>query len=337
MADALQVLITDRAWPDSHVERDILANVGAEVIEADDSQESTLVELAANADAIATCWAQVTTAVIEASPKCQIIARFGIGLDNIAIDTATERGIPVTYVPDYCVPEVSDHTVALLLTALRKTAFFHQQTKSGHYALSEGPPLRRLAGQRLGLIGLGRIGQAVVPKARALGFEVVAHTPSANDHGTGCPMLSLDELLSTSDAVSLHLPLTDDNHQMLNANALALMPDHAVVINTSRGGLVDHAAVWDALRNDRLGGLALDVFDPEPPDLSDPLFADHRVIATPHAAFLSRESLHELRSRTARQVADVLVGRLPEHVVNPAVCQHLRPGNPSGPGVGRPQ
>ncbi|MFP6768613.1 MAG: C-terminal binding protein [Planctomycetaceae bacterium] len=328
MGDALKVLITDRAWPDCHIEREILSAVGAEVIEAPDGRESTLVELAADASAIATCWAEVTEAVINATMNCRIIARFGIGLDNIAIETATSRGIPVTYVPDYCVPEVSDHAVALLLTALRKTAFFHQQTKSGHYALSEGPPLRRLAGQRLGLIGLGRIGQAVVPKARALGFEVVAHTLTANDHDTGCPMLSIDELLRTSDAVSLHLPLTDATHQIINADSLNLMPDHAVLINTSRGGLIDHAAVWDALRTDRLGGLALDVFDPEPPDLSDPLFADHRVIATPHAAFLSRESLHELRSRTARQIADVLDGRLPEHVVNPAVCEHLRPAKP---------
>ncbi len=323
MGDALQVLITDRAWPDCRIERDILSTVGAEVIEAPDGRESTLVELAADASAIATCWAEVTEAVINATVNCRIIARFGIGLDNIAIETATSRGIPVTYVPDYCVPEVSDHAVALLLTALRKTAYFHQQTKSGHYALSDGPPLRRLAGQRLGLIGLGRIGQAIVPKARALGFDVVVHTPQADDHGTGCPMIPLEELLRTSDAVSLHLPLTDETRHLINATTLGLMQDHALLINTSRGGLIDHAAVWDALRSDSLGGLALDVFDPEPPDLSDPLFADHRVIATPHAAFLSQESLHELRSRTARQVADVLEGRLPEHVVNPEVCGHL--------------
>jgi D-3-phosphoglycerate dehydrogenase len=323
MADGFRVLITDRAWPDCLIEQEVLAEVGAEVIEADAVDEARLVELAADVDAIAACWAQVTPAVVAASPRCRIVARFGIGLDNIPVDACTERGIPVTFVPDYCIPEVADHTIALMLASLRKIAFYHVQTKQGRYDLAEGPTARRLSGLQLGLVGLGRIARAVVPRARALGLQVVAHSPSGNDHDTGCPMLGLEELLRSSDVVSLHCPLSHENQHLINPVSLGWMPDHAVLINTSRGALIDHDAAWQALEQDRLGGLALDVFDPEPPDLSQPLFADPRVIATPHAGFLSQESVEELRRRTARQVADVLAGRLPEHVVNPEVCGHL--------------
>ncbi|HAA61006.1 MAG TPA: C-terminal binding protein [Planctomycetaceae bacterium] len=323
MADGFRVLITDRAWPDSQIEQEILREVGAEVLDAPDTSESTLLDLASGVDAIAACWAQVTLRLLDAAPNCRIVARFGIGLDNIPVDACTQRHIPVTFVPDYCIPEVADHTIALLLSAVRKTAFFHLNTKQGEYQLAAGPPLRRLSGLTLGLVGLGRIARAVVPRARALGLNVVATTPSGEDHGTDCPMVPFEDLLRSSDVVSLHCPLSDDTHHMINRTSLDWLQSHAVLINTSRGGLIDHTAAWEALQQDRIGGLALDVFDPEPPDLSDPLFADHRVIATPHAAFLSQESVEELRRRTAHQIADVLSGRMPEHVVNPETCGHL--------------
>ena len=323
MADGFRVLITDRAWPDCQIEREVLLEVGAQLLEAPDSSEATLLEFASGVDAIAACWAQVTPQIVDAAPNCKIVARFGIGLDNIPVEACTLRGIPVTYVPDYCIPEVADHTIALLLSAVRKTAFFHLHTKQGEYALAAGPPLRRLSGLTLGLVGFGRIARAVVPRARALGLNVVATTPSGDDHGTGCPMMPFEDLLRTSDVVSLHCPLSKDTHHMIDRTSLDWLQPHAVLINTSRGGLIDHAAAWEALQRDTLGGLALDVFDPEPPNLSDPLFADQRVIATPHAAFLSQESVEELRRRTARQVADVLAGRMPEHVVNPETCGHL--------------
>jgi len=325
MASPPRVLLTDRAWPDCEVERQILSSIGAEVIDAPDPSEAALAALARDADAIATCWAQVTPAVIEAATRCRVVARFGIGLDNIAIDTATSRGIPVTYVPDYCVPEVSDHALALLLAVNRKVAFFHHQTKQGHYELGAGPPLKRLNQLQLGLIGFGRIGRALFSKATALGLRLVAHTPSGHDYGTGCPMVTLETLLHDSDFVSLHLPLNESTRHLINRERLALMLPDAWIINTSRGGLIDHDALQTALASDQIGGAALDVFEPEPPELSHDLFRDERVIVTPHAAFLSEDSLRELRSRTAQQVVDVLSGVLPEHVVNPEVCEHLAP------------
>jgi D-3-phosphoglycerate dehydrogenase len=319
MTARFRVLLTDRAWPDCDIEREILNRVGAEIIEAPDGNESTLIELARGVDAIATCWANVTGDVIRAARDCRVVSRFGIGLDNIDVATASELGIPVTYVPDYCVPEVSDHALALILSLARKVAFYHQATKAGDYNLQAGPPMHRLTSRVLGLVGFGRIAQALRPKAQALGMRVVAYTPSGNDYGTSCEMVSLNDLLSRSDFISLHAPLSEETSRLFGAPQFAAMKSTAYLVNTSRGGLIDHAALFDALQAGELLGVALDVFDPEPPDLAQPLYQDERVIVTPHAGFLSADSLVELRTRTARQVAQVLQGERPEQVVNPQV------------------
>ena len=283
MSRQFRVLLTDRAWPDSSIESEILGQIGADVVEAPNGSESTLTELARDADAIGTNWAQVTRGVIQAAKGCRIVARFGIGLDNISIETATERRIPVTNVPDYCVSEVSDHALALLLACARNVAFFHARTKAGEYQLASAPSMKRLAGATLGLVGFGRIARALLPKARAIGMRVVAHSRQGDDRGTGCPMLSLDELLATSDFVSLHAPLTDQTQGLLGERQFHRMKPGAFLINTSRGGLVDHAALCEAISAGRIAGAGLDVFDPEPPDLAAPLFRDERVIVTPHA------------------------------------------------------
>lgn len=316
-----RVLVTDYAWPDLAIETRILAECDAEVVAARDGSEATLTEYATDADAIMTCWAQVTEAVVLAAPRLQTIARYGIGLDNIAVAAATARGIPVSYVPDYCVEEVADHALALLLACTRNVAFFHHRTKSGEYPLKAGRPMRRLRGQVLGLVGLGRTARALAAKARGVGLEVIAWSRSGDERNTGVPRVAFDELLARSDYVSLHLPMTASTARLIDAQALRKMKPTAFLINTARGGLVDHQALLSALEAGALAGAALDVFDPEPPDLAQPLFRDERVIATPHAAFLSVESLEELRTRTARQVADVFEGRRPENVVNPEVYE----------------
>lgn len=312
----MKVLITDRAWPDLEIERDVLATVDAEVIESPNTEESTLAELARDVDGIGTCWAPVTANVIHAATRCRVISRFGIGLDNIDVAAATARGIPVTNVPDYCVEEVSDHTIALLLAAARRIAHFHRRMKGGEYDLSSAPVPKRLSQQTLGLVGFGRIGQAVYHKAQAFGLHVLAHSASNQDHATGCRMVSLQELIKASDFISLHAPLTAQTQSILNATAFQAMKPHAVVINTSRGGLIDTEALQAAIHDGSIGGAALDVFDPEPPDLSLPLYQDERVITTPHSAFTSEESLIQLRTRAAQNLADVLRGVRPAHIVN---------------------
>jgi len=313
---AQRVLITDAPWGDVEIEREFLKPDGFEVALATDGEEQTLVELARPAVAIAACWAPVTERVINSATHCRHIARLGIGLDNIDIPAATARGMVVTNVPDYCVEEVAQHALGLLLAHARGIAHYHQQTKQGIYDLLSGASMRRLSEQTLGLVGFGRIARRLRMMALGVGLQVVAHSPSGNDYGTGSVMVTLDELLERSDYVSLHAPLTEATHHLFDATRLAQMSPNAFLINTSRGGLIDHAALWDAVSAGRLAGAGLDVFDPEPPDLSQPLFQDDRVILSPHAAFLSRESLIEMRQRVARQILDVAAGRTPEHVVN---------------------
>jgi D-3-phosphoglycerate dehydrogenase len=263
-----------------------------------------------------TNWAKVPEPVIAAAANCRLVARLGIGLDNIDVAYCTRRGIPVTNVPDYCVIEVAEHALALLLALSRKVAWYHLQTKQGEYKLQSGPPLRRIEGQTLGIVGLGNIGRRLAEKARGLGLKVIATSRSRKDVPGYVRIVELDELLAESDYVSLHLPLVPETKHLLNAERLGRLKPSAYVINTARGGLIDQNALAAVLQAGQLAGAALDVQVPEPPDLSQPPFNDPRVIVTPHAAFVSEESLAKLRTRVARQVAARLTGGTPDNVVN---------------------
>lgn len=314
-----KVLVTDHPWPDVEVERSILATVPAELIVPAASDVATLAAAARDVDAIMTCWAKVPEAVLGASGRCRIVARMGVGLDNIDVGAATARNILVTNVPDYCTEEVAEHALAMLLALARKVAFYHYESKSGRYDLNAGPPLRRVAGKTLGIVGLGKIGRRMAAKAAAVGLRVLAADPQP-----GLPMpevtrCDLAELLRQSDFVSLHLPLTPATRHLIGAEQLRQMKPGAYLINTARGALVDTEALAAALASGGLAGAALDVQETEPPELNRAPYNDPRVIVTPHASFLSEESLLELRQRVARQVADALAGRRPPNVVNPEV------------------
>lgn len=316
MSARYRILVTDHPWPRLDVETRALEELGVEWVDAPDPSEATLVDCARDVDAIAVCWARVTDSVLEAAARCRIVARLGIGLDNIDVAAATRRGMLVTNVPDYCIEEVADHALALILACGRNIGWFHARTKRGEYQLSAAPPMRRLCGQTVGLLGLGRIGRRTAEKARGVGLRVIAHNRSGHDHGSGVTMVSLEQLLSDSDYLCLHAPLAAETRHIINADTLARMRSTAFLINTSRGGLVDEAALWGALQANRLAGAALDVFEPEPPDLSQPLFRDERVIVTPHAAFVSQEAVVELRTRVCRQIQAALTGGSPENVIN---------------------
>jgi D-3-phosphoglycerate dehydrogenase len=298
------------------IERRILNEAGIELVVADRTDATSLAELARDCDAIMTNWAKVPESVIAAAPKCQIICRLGIGLDNIDVSAATERKIPVTNVPDYCLIEVAEHALALLLALGRKVAFYHHETKQGRYVLQAGPALRRIEGQTLGILGLGNIGRKLAEKAVSLGLRVLASTRSRRQPLPDVLLVEFEQLLAESDYLSLHLPLRAETRHLIGAAQLAQMKPSAYLINTARGGLIDTAALARALAQGRLAGAALDVQDPEPPDLSQPPYNDPRVIVTPHAAFVSQESLANVRERVARQVVDRLAGRRPENVVN---------------------
>ncbi len=314
-----KVLLTDYAWPDVEIEKAVLTAGDAELIVAPQGDAATLARLAADVDAIMTNWAKVPEAVIAAAPKCRIVSRLGIGLDNIDVEYATRKGIVVTNVPDYCLIEVAEHSLALLFALGRKVAFYHHETKAGRYALGAGPELRRLEGQTLGIVGLGNIGRLLANKALALGLRVIATTRSRANPLPGVEWRELDQLLAESDYISLHAPSTPETKHMIGAAQFARMKPSAYLINTSRGALIDETALAAALDAGQLAGAALDVQQQEPPDLSRPPFNDPRVIVTPHAAFFSRESVTDLRRRVAEQVVERLHGRVPKFVVNPSV------------------
>jgi D-3-phosphoglycerate dehydrogenase / 2-oxoglutarate reductase len=320
----MKVLVTDYAWPSLDLERALLAEVGAEIVEARTGEEDELIALAPPCDAILTCWKRVTPAVLDAAPRCRVVGRYGVGLDNIAVDHATELGIIVTNVPDFCIDEVSEHALALILALTRRVVSFARQTRGGDWDNQAAGSIHRLRGQTLGLVGCGRIGGATGAKARALGMEVLGFTRSGRVPDGIEPVAELDSLLERSDAVSLHLPLTPETEGLIGEAQLRRMKPSAFLVNTSRGAVVDQAALARALGEGWIGGAGLDVLASEPPDPADPLLALDAAIVTPHASFYSEESTVDLQRRAAACVATVLRGEVPETVVNKEVLD--RPG-----------
>lgn len=312
-----RAIYTDYPWADIELERAILAEADCELVPCPAEDETTLAEYAAEADAIITCWAPVTAQVIDAAAgKCRHIARTGIGLDNIDLDQARKHGMLVTNVPDYCIPEVAEHTLALMFALGRKIHIYYQNAQSGSYDRLAGLPLERMEDQTAGVVGTGRIGSLVAQRLVAMGMRVLVNNRSQTAPA-GCEWRPLDELLTESDYVLLLCPLSDETANLLGGDEFARMKSTAFVINTSRGGLIDHAALAEALAAGEIAGAALDVQVPEPPDLREPPYDDPRVIVTPHAAFYSSRAVRELRTRVACQVADFLLGKTPENIIVP--------------------
>jgi len=319
-----KVLITDYAWATVDVEREMLSRCGAELVIASSGEENELVELARDVHGILTCWLPVSARVITAAQQCWVIGRYGIGLDNIDVGTATQEGIIVTNVPAYCLDEVSDHAMALLLACARKISFYDRAVKNRTWNLQAGPPMRRIRGKTLGIIGLGKIGKALVPKAKGIGLKVIAYDPAVTEEEAaehGVVLVPLEKLFEEADFISVHVPLTDSTRGLLGEEAFGKMKDTAFVINTSRGPVVDSEALYRALREERIAGAGLDVLPQEPPDMDDPLLQMENVVITPHASFSSEESLVELQRTAAQEVATVLSGKMPRYVVNPDVLK----------------
>ncbi len=325
---AYKVLITDYAWPTLDIEKRILAAVGADLLVAETGDEAELIRLAPQVDAILACWKPVTKAVLDAAEKCLLVSRYGIGLDNIDLAHATQLGMLVTNVPDFCIEEVSDHVMALLLALARRVAHFARETQQGVWNLSGGGWIPRLRGQTLGLIGFGNIAQALVPKASGFGLKLMAYTPrlpaDALEPYGGQVTKDLATLLRQADYISIHAPLTEETRHLIDAQALGLMKSSAYLINTSRGAIIDEKALYQALHEGRIAGAALDVLSEEPPNPQHPLLALDNVVATPHAAFYSETAIAELAQRATEHVAQVLRGQRPDHIVNQAVLNQGR-------------
>jgi D-3-phosphoglycerate dehydrogenase len=318
MANPL-VAVTDHVFPNLDPAKQVLSELHAEVKLADAPTPEAILQVARDADGLLVTYAKVPAQVIEQLTRCKIIARFGIGVDNVDIDAATRAGILVTNVPEYCEDEVSDHAIALLLALVRKIPFANQRAHAGKWEMPAVVPIHRLRGRTLGLVGFGKIPKLVASKAQSFGLQVQTYDPYITAETTAkfnVKLVTLPELLSTSDYISVHAPLTPETNKMFNADAFRQMKRDALLVNTARGPLVDVDALADALDAGQLAGAALDVLPQEPPPPDLRLLHRDNVILTPHTAFYSEESLVDLQTKAAQQVALVLSGKDARYPVN---------------------
>jgi D-3-phosphoglycerate dehydrogenase len=317
----LKLVITDYRFPDVNQERSAVEAAGGTLITGQASTDEQVADLCRDADGVLTARAPVTRRAISAMQRCRIIVRYGIGVDTIDVAAATGRGIMVANVPDYCLDEVSDHALTLLLMLSRQMIPAIALAREDTWAVAKMPPLERLRGQTCGLVGCGRIGSLLAGKVSALGMSVIIHDPYLSEpraREMGAELVSLDDLLSRADFISLHAPLNETTHHLFGEAAFGKMKKTASIINTARGGLIDEAALVDALDTGKIFGAALDVLESETSvtPIRSALVRHPKMIVTAHTAWLSQQARATLQLRAIQQVLACLRGETPYGLIN---------------------
>ncbi|HVD73914.1 MAG TPA: C-terminal binding protein [Xanthobacteraceae bacterium] len=315
------IAVTDSPFPSLDPAKAALQRVDPELRMAKSPSADDILAVARDADAILVTYAKLPGELLRQLTRCKAIGRFGLGVDNIDIKSAAELGIMVTYVPDYCMHEVSDHAMALLLALARKIPLSNKLVQAGRWEMPAVVPIHRLAGRVLGLVGFGNIPRALTPKAKAFGLRVVTHDPYVSQEvlaAAGVEAVTFDRLLGISEFVSIHAPLMPATRGLFNAETFRKMKRGAALINTARGPLVDEDALVAALDSGQLGAAALDVVAVEPLPKEAKLIGRDNVILTPHTGFYSVEALDELQTKCAADVARVLSGEKPIYPVKAA-------------------
>lgn len=309
-----KVVVSDQVFPTVDLEERLLADIDAELIVASGDVDAVLA-VASDADAILNTYMPWQADSIRRLANCKIIARYGIGTDNVDLEAARQAGIVVTNVPDYSVQEVAAHATALMLASLRRVVDGDRHIRSGGWAIDNLRPIRRLSELTVGLFGYGRIARQFAQAVQGLGMNLIVHDPYVQPGPDIPPLVEFHELLTRADVLSVHAPLTPETKGMIGTAQFALMKDTAVIINTSRGPLIEVDQLFDALRNHQIAGAALDVFDVEP---LDPARLDGvpNLIVTPHMAYYSEEALAESQRKASTQVIKVLTGETPDYQVN---------------------
>jgi len=314
-----KVVIAYTGFGDIELEKKILSQIDAEVIHSENLRSPEALEAVKEADAVMVTLERVTAEIINSMKRCRLISRAGTGLDTIDIPTATERGIWVTYVPDYSIDEVSAHAIALILSLARGIPFLSQSTRSGVWNSAAWGPIYRLKDQTLGILGLGRIGQATAEKGRGLGLQVIAYDPFGSQEvadALGVRLVDLDTVARESDYISLHSPLIDSTRHIINADFLSKMKPSAYIVNAARGPLIDEEALLAAVRSGQIAGAGLDVLAIEPIDPNSPLLKEDRILITPHAAWYSEQAKLDMRTRATEEVVRILSGQPPRAPAN---------------------
>lgn len=307
------VIITDSGFPNNNPEKEILGTINCSVNNIQCKEEPQLSSQVGKADALLVQWSPITRKVIEGLNQCRIIVRYGIGVDNIDLEAAQDKGIPVCNVPDYCINEVADHTIALTVAALRQIKETDQRTRKGDWKITLSRPVSSFSNLNFCIVGFGRIAREVAKRAIGLSFKVKAYDPFVNPAiimAAGVEPLSLDKLLEDADVLSLHLPLIAGTTHFINKARLKRMKPGSLIVNTSRGGLIDSLALAEALAKKELWGAALDVFEEEPLPLNHLLYQIPGVLLSSHVAWYSIQSIPVLQRKAAEEVLRALKGEL---------------------------
>jgi D-3-phosphoglycerate dehydrogenase len=303
------VVITDWGFPSLDPEREVFAPYDVDLRSYQCTTEDEVVEAVKDADIVLAQWAPVRARAIESMDRCKGIVRYGIGLDNIDLGKAKERGIPVRNIPDYCLHEVADHTMALILSLQRQVCQIDALVRKGVWKITPPLPLPPLRQSVLGLVGFGKIARFLARRAKSFELSLVAADPFVREEdfvSEGVRKVSLDELWGLSDILSLHCPLTEDTRHTIRSETIRKFKPTALLVNTGRGGLVETGALHDALREGRLAGAALDVLEQEPLPPESPLLSLPNLIVTSHVAWYSGASVGELQRLAARAALDLL-------------------------------
>ena len=322
MSELLVVFTEREAGPVCGLNEELIRQNGGTTRYGRATDEANRIRLAENADVVVVGGARLTREFFAALPHLKGVVRLGIGVDNIDLNAATELGIVIANVPEFCSDEVAEHALGLMLAVIRKIVLADRKSRCGEWATAMDAvlrPMRRLSGQTLGLVGLGKIGRSLAAKARGLGLHVIGYDPYIAPKAAkaaGIPTLSLEELLPQTDILSLHVPGTSETRNMINASTLALLKPGAILINVARGGVVEESALAAALASGRLAGAGLDVLQQEPLRLPHPLTQFDNVVITCHYASLSEESYATMRKQVSEKTVQILRGEIPNDLVN---------------------
>lgn len=318
------IVVTDSESDCIDIEIKEAKKIGAKVVRADCRSEEEVIEIAKDADALLVDLAPITKNVIEALNKCQAIVRYGIGLNNINIQAATEAGIYVINLPTFCIEEVSTHAAAMVLALVRKLFQFDKDVKSNIWDFQRQLPMIDLNQSKIGVIGFGKIARLFVIKTRPFGVKHIIYDPFVKDKNIkefGAIPVKFDELVITSDIISIHAPLNKETRYLFGETQFRRMKKTAYIVNTARGGIIDERALYVALKEGWIAGAALDTMDQEPPSPDNPLFELDNIVLTPHTAFYSETSWKNLHLWAIEEAIRVLSGKIPKNIVNKEIIE----------------
>lgn len=315
-----KIVVTDDRYGTYDIEKEVLKDIYIEFVIADCKTPDQVISTCNDADGILCNLAPMPKEVIEKLEKCKIISRYGVGFDNIDVDACTKSQIQVSNVTDYCMEEVSDQALALIMSCTRKTARRDAQVRAGMWNIGSSDLIYRIAGKTFSLLGFGMIAKCLLRKIKGLNFSrILVYDPFVDKKTIeeyGCIKVDFETALKESDIISIHMPLNEKTKGIINKEAFGYMRSNAILVNTSRGGVIDEEALYDALETGKINSAGLDVHCSEPMDINDPLLKIPNCVLTDHVGWYSEESIIELKRKAAENVKDALLGFPPKYPVN---------------------